>query len=77
MQKRISDLRRRQDVKNLNLPKDMGFTREESVIETNRLWGTFFKGAGSRNINKVLSKRRFCSIFDRLSHSDFPLLFSK
>ena len=35
------------------------------------------KGAGSRNVGKLLSKRRFCSIFDRLCYGDFPLLFSK
>ena len=42
MQKRISDIRRRHDVKHSNLLTDMGFTRERSVIETTRLWGTFF-----------------------------------
>ena len=35
-----------------------------------------FKGAGSRNVNKLLSKRRFLSIFDRPCLSVFPLLFS-
>ena len=37
----------------------------------------FLKGAGLRNVNKLFSKRRFCSIFDRLCQRDFPLLFSK
>ena len=36
-----------------------------------------FKGAGSRNVNNLLWKRRFCSIFDSPYHRDFPLLFSK
>ena len=36
-----------------------------------------FKGAGSRNVNKLLSKRQFCSTFDRPYHRDFPLFFSK
>ena len=31
-----------------------------------------FKGVGSRNVNKLISKRRFCSIFDRSCHSNFP-----
>ena len=35
------------------------------------------KGAGSRNVNKLLSKQRFCSIFDRPYQSDFPLFFLK
>ena len=35
------------------------------------------KGAGSRNVNKLLSKRRFCSIFDGPCQRDFPLLPSK
>ena len=35
------------------------------------------KGAGSRNVNKLLSKRRFCSIFDGPYRRDFPLRFSK
>ena len=26
---------------------------------------SYFKGAGSRNVNKHLSKQPFCSIFDR------------
>ena len=34
------------------------------------------KGAGSSNVNKLLSKRRFGSIVDSLYHGDFPLLFS-
>ena len=33
------------------------------------------KGAGSRNVNKFLSKQRFCSNFDRPYHNDFPVLF--
>ena len=37
----------------------------------------YIKGAGSHNINKLLSERQFCSVFDRPYHSDFPLLFSK
>ena len=28
-------------------------------------------GAGSRNVNKLLLKQRFCSIFDRSYHNDF------
>ena len=35
------------------------------------------KGAGSRNVNKLLSKRRFWTMFNRPYHSDFPPLFSK
>ena len=41
------------------------------------LLGKVVKGAGSRNVNKRLSKRLFCNIFDRPYHSDFPILFSK
>ena len=37
----------------------------------------FAKWAGSRNVNKLLSKRRFCSDFDRPHHRNFPLFFSK
>ena len=36
-----------------------------------------FKGAGSRNVYKLLSKRRFGAIFDRPYHRYFPLFFSK
>ena len=36
-----------------------------------------FKGAGSRNVNNLLWKRRLCSIFDSPYHRDFPLPFSK
>ena len=60
---------------------------EFSIIITKRgewpsgLYGlrqvTEVKGAGSRNANKNLSKRRFCSIFDRPHHRDFPLFLSK
>ena len=32
------------------------------------------KGFGSCNVNKLLSKRRFCSIFDTLYHRDFPFI---
>ena len=35
------------------------------------------KGAGSRNVNKLLSKWRFCSTFDRPYHRGFLLFFSK
>ena len=38
---------------------------------------SLLKGAGSRNVNKLLSKRRFCNTFDKPYNSDFPLLFSK
>ena len=38
---------------------------------------TKLKGAGSRNVNKLLSKRRVFRIFDCPYHRDFPLLFSK
>ena len=34
-----------------------------------------FKGAGSHNVSRLLSKRRFCSIFDQPYQSDFPQLF--
>ena len=33
-------------------------------IWTERNFNSLIKGAGSRNVNKLLSKRRFCSIFD-------------
>ena len=38
-----------------------------------------FKGFGSRNVKKSLSKRRFCSFSDghRFDHKDFPLFFTK
>ena len=29
------------------------------------------KGTESRNVSKLLSKRRFCSIFDRIYNRDF------
>ena len=47
----------------------MHCTQHKDTIELKR--------AGSRNVNKLLSKRRLCSIFDRPYHSDFPLLVSK
>ena len=43
------------------------------MIDTNEIIEDNLKGAGSRNVNKLLSKRRFCSIFDRPYHRDFPL----
>ena len=51
--------------------------REEYIKSKTFLEDHFVKGAGSRNVNKFLSKRRFCSIFDRPYHSNFPLNFSK
>ena len=41
--------------------------------ERKRAWW-LLKGAGSRDVNKLLSKRRFCCIFDRPYHRDFRLL---
>ena len=35
------------------------------------------KGAVSRNVNRLLSKRAFCIIFDCQYHKEFPLLFSQ
>ena len=32
------------------------------------------KGAASRNVNRILSKRRLCCILDRPYHGDFALL---
>ena len=29
------------------------------------------RGVGSRNVNKLISKQRFCSIFDRPYHCNF------
>ena len=43
----------------------------------NEKYVTDSKGAGSRNVNKLLSKRRFRSIFDRPYYNDCPLSFSK
>ena len=40
------------------------------VVAINR---KVFKRAWSRNVNKLPSKRRFCSILDRPYHRDFPL----
>ena len=42
-----------------------------------RIRVSMLKGAGSSNINKLFSKRRFCSIFVRQYHNDSPLIFSK
>ena len=35
------------------------------------------RGVGSLNVNKLISKQRFCSIFDWPYHCNFGLLFSK
>ena len=44
---------------------------------TNKHFISNVKGAGPRNVNNLLCKRRFCSIFDSPYHIDFPLIFSK